>query len=108
MFSEQLAYGNFLVFARRRLGVRYFPTYQDGSEVEDQLVDQIEALSNSLSFAHRWRKGDMLMLDNTRFMHGRNPIGDPQHRRIYTQFGYCSFVPPDYLNLAQQTWRDPR
>jgi alpha-ketoglutarate-dependent taurine dioxygenase len=88
MFSEEWAYGNFLVFARKQLGIRNFPTLADGSEVPDEIVDEIERISNSLAFDIKWQKNDLVMLDNTRFMHGRNPIGDPQNRRIYTQFGY--------------------
>ena len=88
MFSDEWAYGNFLVFARKQLGVRHFPTLADGSEVPDQIVDEIEEITNSLASEIQWQKNDLVMLDNTRFMHGRNPIGDPQNRRIYTQFGY--------------------
>ena len=76
MFNNRWAYGNFLVFARRRLKVRHFPTYLDGVEIPDVDVDEIERVSNALDYAHRWQKNDLLMLDNTRFLRGRNPIGD--------------------------------
>lgn len=105
MFCDEWAYGSFLVFARQKLQVRNFPCYADGTEVSDALVQEIEIISNQLATAIKWCKDDVLMLDNTRFMHGRNPIGDPQSRRILTQFGYLSFVPDDYPNLAKQTWR---
>lgn len=108
MFCAEWAYGSFLVFARQKLQVRDFPCYADGSEVSDALVQEIETISNRLATAIKWRKGDVLMLDNTRFMHGRNPIGDPQSRRILTQFGYLSFVPDNYPNLAKQTWRNAK
>jgi len=91
MFSDQWAYGNFLVFARKQLRVSYFPTYANGEEIPDGIVDEIEQVTNGLASDIKWQKGDLVMLDNTRFMHGRNPIGDPQNRRIYTQFGYASF-----------------
>lgn len=91
MFSDEWAYGNFLVFARKQLRVSYFPTYANGEEVTDKIVDEIERITNDLASEIKWQKGDLVMLDNTRFMHGRNPIGDPQNRRIYTQFGYASF-----------------
>ena len=90
-FSEELAYGNFLVFARKNLGIRNFPVYEDGSEIEDDLVNQIEEITNGLAISIDWQKSDLIMLDNTRFMHGRNPIGDPESRRILTQFGNLSF-----------------
>lgn len=107
MFSNEWAYGSFLVFARRNLYTRHFPTYADGSEVPDKIVEQIESITNSLARGHSWQTNDLLMLDNTRFIHGRNPIGDPYTRRIYTQFGYSSFVPNDYPGLAHQKWRQP-
>jgi hypothetical protein len=106
MFTDQLAYGNFLVFARRNLKSYNFPTYATGKEVSDQIVDEIESTSDQLSFPHAWQKNDVLMLDNTRFMHGRNPIGgDPKLRKIYSQFGYCSFVPKNYPALGVGIWR---
>ncbi|MFT7527918.1 MAG: hypothetical protein ACI9LY_003078 [Arenicella sp.] len=93
------------MFARQNLQVRDFPCYADGSEVSDAFADEIETISNRLATAIKWLKDHVLMLENTRFMHGRNPIGDPQSRRILTQFGYLSFVPDDYPDLAKQTWR---
>ena len=105
MFSESLAYGNFLVFARVGLRVRTFPTYADGSEIPDNVVLEIATVTNDLAVPIRWQKGDVLMLDNTRFMHGRSPIGDPEARRIYTQFGYASFLPENHAFLTGQPWR---
>jgi len=96
MFSDEWAYGNFLVFARRGLRVRHFPCYPDGNEVPDELVDEIEKITNELAHEIKWQKQDLLMLDNTRIMHGRNPIGDPENRRILTQFGYLSFAPDNW------------
>ena len=105
MFNDQLAYGNFLVFARRRLMVRHFPCYADGNEVEDEIVNEIETVTNQLSAQVKWQQHDLVMLDNTRFMHGRNPIGDPQNRRIYTQFGYANFAPSNYAGIDSHPWR---
>ncbi|HSG87933.1 MAG TPA: TauD/TfdA family dioxygenase, partial [Pseudomonadales bacterium] len=93
LYDDSPAYGNFLVFSRQALGNRTYPTYADGSAIEDGLVEEIAAVTNRLATPIAWQAGDILMLDNTRFMHGRNPIGDPQHRRIYTQFGYSAFLP---------------
>lgn len=105
MFDDRWAYGSFLVFARRNLGISNFPTYLSGAKIEDEWVDEIESATRKVSVEIKWREKDLIMLDNTRFMHGRNPIGDPQNRKILTQFGYVSFVPQDYPNLEQQIWR---
>lgn len=107
MFLDEWAYGSFLVFARRNLGIRNFPVFKNGAEVSDQWVDEIESVTSRISVTINWRKKDLVMLDNTRFMHGRNPIGDPENRKIITQFGYLSFVPSKYPNLRQQVWRKP-
>ena len=52
-----------------------------------------------------WRKGDVLMLDNTRFMHGRTAIRDPGKRRIATYFGYLRFARPDPEEPPNAVWR---
>lgn len=106
LFTDQMAYGNFLVFARRNLNSYSYPTFDNGEHISDALVEQIEAISNNLSYAHEWQKNDVLMLDNTRYMHGRNPIGgDPLQRRIYSQFGYCSFLPDTQKLPGYGIWR---
>ena len=102
MFSNEWAYGNYLVFGRRQMNARRFPAYADGTEIPDSLVDTIARITDDLASEINWRANDLLMLDNTRFMHGRNPIGDPQNRRIYTQFGYASFAPEDYQPRYRQ------
>jgi hypothetical protein len=45
------------------------------------------------------------MVDNTRFMHGRNAVEDPNHRLIFTQFGYATFAPVDENAARGQPWR---
>jgi hypothetical protein len=52
-----------------------------------------------------WQAGDVLMLDNTRFMHGRTAIVDPGERFIATFFGYLSFAVPDPEEPPNAPWR---
>ncbi|MGB5623990.1 MAG: TauD/TfdA family dioxygenase [Gammaproteobacteria bacterium] len=104
LFTDQPAFGNFLLFARRMLHTRQFPLYEDGSLIEDEICDQIARVSDKLTAAHRWQAGDILMLDNSRFMHGRNPVDDPDNRVIWTQFGYASFLRADDPR-REQLWR---
>ena len=104
LFTDQPAFGNFLLFARQMLGTRQFPLFEDGSQIPDDVCHEIARVSQGLTYAHRWQTGDILMLDNSRFMHGRNPVDDPDHRRIWTQFGYAAFLDPDDPR-AGQPWR---
>lgn len=78
---------------------------EDGAEVPDALVQELAEITNTLKVPIQWQSGDIVMLDKPRFMRGRNPIGDPRRRRIYTQFGYAAFALPDYPNIDQHPWR---
>ena len=110
LFSDRRAFANFILFARLGLKNPYFPTYEDGSIIPDEVVEEIAAVSARLTLAHRWQRGDILMVDNSRFMHGRNQVLDPARRVIWTQFGYASFLDADDPR-HEEIWRhtdDPR
>jgi len=110
LFSDELAFGNFLLFARYMLQTREFPTFADGTLIPDDICAELKAVTDELTIAHRWQTGDILMLDNSRFMHGRNAVADPTERVIWTQFGYAAFLPADDPRQSEP-WRhtnDPR
>jgi alpha-ketoglutarate-dependent taurine dioxygenase len=105
MFTDKLAFGNYLLFARYHNGIYQFPTYEDGSEIPDSVCDEIKAVSDRLAAPVTWHGNDLLMLDNTRFMHGRNQIIDVDERLIYTQFGYLHFAIPSEEEPQAAPWR---
>jgi alpha-ketoglutarate-dependent taurine dioxygenase len=92
LFSEKLAFGNFLLFSRVRHRCLVYPTFEDGSHIPEKLVAEIKEVSDSLTIPITWRIGDLLMLDNTRFMHGRNCVDHGCKRMIYTRFGKINFT----------------
>jgi alpha-ketoglutarate-dependent taurine dioxygenase len=95
MFTDELAFGNFLLFGRYLNGIRVFPTFENGELVSDQLLGQVREVTDRLETPVAWREGDVLILDNTRFMHGRRPVTDTAERRIATYFGYVRFAELD-------------
>lgn len=105
MFADRLAFGNFLLFARFHQQRADFPTLDDGSNVPDSWIAAIRAAAGRLSAPIAWRRGDMLMLDNTRFMHGRTAIVDPAQRVIASYFGYLDFAIPDCEETPDAPWR---
>ena len=105
MFSEKLAFGNFLLFARYFHDYKQFPTFEDDSPVSDDLVAAVKTVSNQLTVAVKWQKNDVLMLDNTRFMHGRNQVLDLAKRYIWTYFGYLKFAIPSEDEPQDAPWR---
>jgi alpha-ketoglutarate-dependent taurine dioxygenase len=105
MFAEGPAFGNFLLFARfnnKRVG---YPLLDDGNAVPDSWLEAIRDAGEGLKAEVAWRPGDVLMLDNTRFMHGRTAIIDPGERLIATFFGYLGFALPDPEEPPNPIWR---
>jgi hypothetical protein len=105
MFIDAPAFGNFLLFARFNHGRPDHPVLDDGSIVSEAWLQAIKATGDRLSVAIDWQPGDVLMLDNTRFMHGRTAIIDPGERVIQTYFGYLGFAIPDPEEPADAIWR---
>jgi alpha-ketoglutarate-dependent taurine dioxygenase len=104
MFASEPAWGNFLLFARAQ-GRRGFPAFENGQPVPDPLVAHVKDVSDRLSAPIQWRRNDIIILDNTRFMHGRNRITDAGERRIATYFGYLKFAEPDAEEAEGAPWR---
>jgi hypothetical protein len=105
MFSDAPAFGSFLLFARDHLGNPRLPLLDDFMPVPDAWVDDARAAGDRVKAAVAWQRGDVLMLDNTRFMHGRNAIRDLAERQIASFFGYLDFAIPDSEEIADAPWR---
>lgn len=105
MFANEPAFGNFLLFARFNNGRPNFPLLDDMQPVPEAWLQAIKATGDALAYAVEWQRGDLVMLDNTRFMHGRTAIVDPAERQIATYFGYLDFAIPDPEEPANAPWR---
>lgn len=105
MFTDEKAFGNYILVARFLHNIRNFPTLGDGSDIPEELCQELKVIGDKLTVAHKWRKRDILMLDNTRFLHARGPIIEPHKRVILTQFGFLRDAPLSPEELAAQRWR---
>jgi alpha-ketoglutarate-dependent taurine dioxygenase len=105
MFADGPAFGNFLLFARFFNEQPGFPVLDDGRHVPEHWLHAIRTTGERLSLGVAWRQGDLLMLDNTRFMHGRTAVTDPDTRLIASYFGYLDFARPDPEEPAGAPWR---
>ncbi len=105
MFIDEPAFGNFLLFARFNHGRPDHPVLDDGQEVPEAWLQLIKVAGDRLSAEIEWNAGDLLMLDNTRFMHGRTAISDVAERVILTYFGYLDFAIPSAEEPANAIWR---
>lgn len=82
------AFANYLLYARRVNDDRSYPTFEDFEPIPDEICDELGEVADSLAAHVEWRAGDLLILDNRRFMHGRSEVVDPTQRVIYSRFGH--------------------
>ena len=81
IFQQRPAFANFILFARDYLRLTDVPLLDDGKPFPDEWLDVVRTNARKLTYAHAWQKGDVLIADNSRFMHGRRAIADPAERR---------------------------
>ncbi|WP_205651081.1 TauD/TfdA family dioxygenase [Tsuneonella mangrovi] len=91
LFQGEPAWCNFALFARDYLGSRNFPLL-NGQPIDDDMLDTVRSVARANTYAHAWQEGDVLVVDNTRFMHGRRAIADASGRQIATFFGYLEGI----------------
>lgn len=60
---------------------------EDGSRFPADVLAEIKEVSDEVSFDLQWEPGDIAVVDNSRFMHGRREFDDPD-RRILVRMGY--------------------
>jgi alpha-ketoglutarate-dependent taurine dioxygenase len=67
-----------VVWQERMLGLtKSIVRFEDGSEIPDELVQDVRKVQQELVLPIAWGKGDFVMLDNTRVLHGRREFKDP-------------------------------
>ncbi|GLW71409.1 hypothetical protein Kpho02_37080 [Kitasatospora phosalacinea] len=64
-------------------------TFADGSDLPQWLLDELLALTEEVTEDLEWQDGDIALIDNTRVMHGRRAILDPD-RTIYNAQSYLN------------------
>jgi alpha-ketoglutarate-dependent taurine dioxygenase len=52
--------------------------FEDGERIPDYVVEELRELANKLTVGVEWQAGDLVMVDNSRLMHGRNSFNDTQ------------------------------
>ena len=57
---------------------------EDDSQIPDDAIDEVKAVSAKLTENLPWTSGDFVMVDNTRLMHGRQEFADPD-REVYVR-----------------------
>lgn len=61
--------------------------FGNGQKISDHIINQLIDIHDDILLAHRWQAGDLLLIDNTRFMHGRRMTVAPCERILVSRFG---------------------
>lgn len=104
-FGGELAFGNFLLFARDYLGLPNFPVMDNGQRVPDDWMEAVRRAAEPITAPIAWQQGDLVMIDNSRVMHGRRAIVDADNRLIASCFGYLRDAAPDPEEPEDPAWR---
>ncbi|WP_234711063.1 TauD/TfdA family dioxygenase [Nostoc punctiforme] len=83
--------GNYQVFINSLLPTKQLSPnilkFEDDSDIPEEVVSELNEIAEKITTEISWRKGDILMIDNTRILHGRRSFADDQ-RDIYIRL--CS------------------
>lgn len=88
-FGQQEAFTNSLLSERRNtLGEAM--AFDDGTPIDDDIIDAIRRVMRDMTDAIKWEAGDLAFVDNSHFLHGRNAYTDPG-RQLFSSMSYLAF-----------------
>lgn len=61
--------------------------FEGGEEIPDELINALIDIQDRLMYLHEWRCFDLLVIDNTRLMHGRRMTMKNCERVLLSRFG---------------------
>jgi len=61
--------------------------FGNGEEISDEIINALIDIQDNLMYLHEWRSFDLLVIDNTRFMHGRRMTIEDCERVLLSRFG---------------------
>lgn len=57
--------------------------FEDDSPIPDAAIDEIKEVMDRLTVAISWQPGDLVMIDNSRFLHGRQAFTDSRRKILF-------------------------
>ncbi|MGI2902869.1 TauD/TfdA dioxygenase family protein [Tolypothrix sp. VBCCA 56010] len=86
-YSHQNAFANHFWVYQKKTEEAIF---DDGSRASNQVADEIETIFDKLTEKIPWQAGDLVMMDNSRFLHGRGAFND-NRRQVFTTLSNLKF-----------------
>lgn len=85
-YDRERAFANSVLLFSRTPMFQPCISMADGDPLPADTIDRIATLADDLTLSVTWRPGDVLLVDNTRMMHGRRPFDD-QRRELHARLG---------------------
>ena len=64
------------------------------------IINEVEKKSSQTTYYHKWKYNDLIMIDNKRFMHGRNKLSKNEiGRKVLNMQTLISNISSEKLNL---------
>lgn len=86
-YGNQAAFANTFWATQKKTEEAIF---EDGSRAPDEVVNEIEKVLNKLTEEIAWQAGDLVMMDNSRFLHGRRAFNDTR-RQVFSTLSNLKF-----------------
>lgn len=86
LFSDRIAFANSILIPSEQCNQANI-TLVGGEEISPSIMEEILQVTTAMTETIEWQDGDVLIIDNTRVMHGYRPIIDP-NQKLYKALSY--------------------
>lgn len=62
--------------------------WESGELLSKDVINELITIQDKLKYKHQWKKNDILIFNNLRFMHGREMTQETCNRKLLSRFGY--------------------
>ncbi len=62
--------------------------WESGELLSKDVINELVTTQDKLKYKHQWKKNDILIFNNLRFMHGREMTQEACKRKLLSRFGY--------------------
>ena len=81
-FQNRLSFANHLIVTLKSEPQMLSRTLSNDKKIPAKIMNEIKSKLENFTYRHDWKKNDLLMIDNNRFLHGREKVSTNDIRDI--------------------------